>query len=119
MFTHLRNALAAKHPTVTVPWSKINMKILALLINQGYLIEAIPQANYKILVTLKYYHNHPVIDKIERVSKGSCRVYSGYHEMPKSLGGLGIMIISTTQGIMSDYQARELKIGGEIIGKVS
>ena len=123
MLTRIRNGNTAKHDTVDVPVSKIKKAIADILTNEGYikgyeLIEDGVKSTMRI--TLKYGKdkNEKVITGIKKISKPGLRVFAGKEELPKVLGGLGIAIISTSQGIMTDKEAREKGIGGEVIAFV-
>lgn len=122
MLTRIRNAQRARKKVVVVPASKIKLEIIRILKEEGYIedykyIDEKPQA--KIEITLRYdEQKRGVIFGIRRVSKGGRRVYMGYKKLPKVLDGLGIAILSTSQGIMTDYEARKRKIGGEVICEI-
>lgn len=122
MLTRIRNALMARHKNVIVPASKIKLEIVRILKEEGYIenfeyIKESPQDKIKIF--LKYDENkRPVIAGIKRISKPGRRIYKGYRELPKVLNGLGIAIVSTSQGIMTDHEARRRKIGGEVICEI-
>jgi len=122
MLTRIRNALMARHKTVVVPGSKLKLEIVRILKEEGYIedyrvIEEKPQI--KIEIVLKYDEKkRPVIAGIRRVSKPGRRIYRGYKELPKVLNGLGIAIISTSQGIMTDHEARKRRVGGEVICEI-
>ncbi|MBR5468681.1 MAG: 30S ribosomal protein S8 [Firmicutes bacterium] len=123
MLTRIRNSNTAKHDTVDVPVSKIKKAIADILTNEGYikgyeLIEDGVKSTMRI--TLKYGKdkNEKVITGIKKISKPGLRVFAGKDELPKVLGGLGTAIISTSQGIMTDKEAREKGIGGEVIAFV-
>jgi len=118
MFTHIRNGQQAKKASVTMPASKVKLAIAKVLKDEGYIVNYAEDAG-KLTVTLKYYLGKPVIEKIRRVSKSALRVYKNVKSLPKVMGGLGISIISTPQGIMSDRAARAAGQGGEVIGVVS
>ena len=123
MLTRIRNANTAKHDTVDVPASKIKTAIADILVNEGYIekYELVDNGNFKdIRVTLKYgaTKNDKIITGIMRISKPGLRVYAGKNEIPTVLGGLGIAILSTNQGIITDKQARKLQVGGEVIAFV-
>ena len=120
MLTRIRNANTAKHDTVLVPASKIKLAIVEILKNEGYIAkyELVDDGNFKnILITLKYGadKNEKIITGIKRISKPGLRVYAGKDELPRVLGGLGIAIISTNQGVVTDKKARELQVGGEVL----
>ena len=122
LLTRIRNALTAKHDTVTVPSSKMKKAIADILVNEGYIksAEIVENDGHKnIYITLKYgAKNERVITSLKRISKPGLRVYCGYEDLPKVLNGLGIAIISTSKGIMTDRQARADKIGGEVLAYI-
>tara|TARA_B100000900_G_C20322240_1_gene610673 strand:- start:16 stop:414 length:399 start_codon:yes stop_codon:yes gene_type:complete len=122
MFTRIRNGLMRNLNTVNIPASKFRSKILEILKSEGYInnfyIEKNDNNTKTIKVDLKYYEGSPVIKEIKRISKPGRRVYSKATSIPKIQNGLGMAIISTPQGVMSDMQARKNNIGGEIICKV-
>ena len=123
MLTRIRNANTAKHDTVTVPASKIKLAIAEILLNEGYIkkFEVVEDGNFKaIVITLKYGadKNEKAINGIKRISKPGLRVYAGKETMPRVLGGLGIAIVSTNHGIITDKKARELEVGGEVLAYV-
>ena len=118
MLTRIRNANTAKHDTVDIPASKMKLAIAEILFNEGYIkkYEIIEDGNFKtIKVTLKYGKdkNEKIITGIKRISKPGLRVYAGKDELPRVLGGLGIAIISTNNGVVTDKEARKLNVGGE------
>ena len=123
MLTRIRNANTAKHDTVDIPASKIKVAIAGILVDEGFIekYDIIEDGNFKtIRVTLKYGadKNEKIITGIKRISKPGLRVYAGKEDMPKVLGGLGVAIISTNQGVITDKQARELGVGGEVLAFV-
>tara|TARA_Y100000816_G_scaffold288450_1_gene273026 strand:- start:615 stop:1013 length:399 start_codon:yes stop_codon:yes gene_type:complete len=122
MFTRIRNGLMRNLKTVNIPASKFRLNILEILKSEGYInnfyIEKNDNNIKNIKVDLKYYEGTPVIKEIKRISKPGRRVYSRATSIPKIQNGLGMAIISTPQGVMSDIQARKNNIGGEIICKV-
>lgn len=123
MLTRIRNANTAKHDTVDIPSSKIKVAIADILVNEGYIekYEMIEDGNFKtIRVTLKYGadKNEKIITGIKRISKPGLRVYAGKEDIPSVLGGLGIAILSTNQGIITDKEARKLQVGGEVLAFV-
>ena len=123
MLTRIRNANTAKHDTVDIPSSKMKNAIAEILFNEGYITkyEIIEDGNFKtIRVTLKYGadKNEKIITGIKRISKPGLRVYANKNEIPKVLGGLGIAILSTNQGIITDKEARKLQVGGEVLAFV-
>ena len=123
MLTRIRNANTAKHDTVDVPASKIKTEIARIRLDEGYIkaYEIVEDGVVKtIKITLKYGadKNEKVINGIKRISKPGLRIYAGKDELPKVLGGLGIAIISTNQGVVTDKKARELQVGGEVLAFV-
>ena len=123
MLTRIRNANTAKHDTVDVPSSKIKTAIAEILLEEGYIkkLDVIDDGNFKTLhITLKYGadRNEKIISGLKRISKPGLRVYAGKEELPRVLGGLGIAIISTNQGVVTDKKARELQVGGEVLAFV-
>ena len=123
MLTRIRNAGTAKHETVDVPASTVKSAIADILVNEGYIksVEKIEGVNTQgvLRITLKYVENKKfAISGIKRISKPGLRAYAGKDELPKVLGGLGIAIISTSKGIMTDKEARKLGIGGEVMAYV-
>lgn len=118
--TRIRNAIMAKHRVVEVPASNIKRDITRILYEKGYILnfkfeEKGPQGNIKI--ALKYHPEtkHPAIKNIERVSRPGLRQYAGKENLPRVLNGLGIAIVSTSQGVMTDKEARQKNIGGEVL----
>ena len=123
MLTRIRNANTAKHDTVDVPSSKIKVAIADILLNEGFIekYDIVEDGNFKTMhITLKYGvdKNEKVITGIKRISKPGLRVYAGKDELPRVLGGLGIAILSTNQGIITDKEARKLQVGGEVLAFV-
>lgn len=122
MLTRIRNALTVKHTEVSVPASQIKIAIANLLVEEGYITsaEVVGEGIEKtIKITLKYGPNgEKVISGIKRISTPGLRIYAGVEDMPKVLNGLGIAIISTSKGIMTDKQARNANIGGEVLAYV-
>ena len=123
MLTRIRNAITAKHDTVDVPSSKMKLSIAQILLDEGYIkkFDIIEDGNFKTIhITLKYGEdkNEKIISGIKRISKPGLRVYAGKEDLPKVLGGLGIAIISTNQGVITDKKARELQVGGEVLAFV-
>ena len=120
MLTRIRNANTAKHDTVDVAASKMKLAIAQILLDEGYIkkFDIIEEGNFKtIRITLKYGadKNEKIISGLQRISKPGLRVYANKEDLPKVLGGLGIAIISTNQGVVTDKKARELKVGGEVL----
>ena len=123
MLTRIRNANTAKHDTVDVPASKIKLAIAEILEKEGYIegFEVVEDGNFKnIRITLKYGKdkNEKVITGIKKISKPGLRVYAGKNEIPKVLGGLGVAIISTNKGVITDREARKEQVGGEVLAFV-
>ncbi len=122
LLTRIRNAGAAKHETVDIPASNVKSAIADILVEEGYVkeVQRIDDGKQGILrVYLKYTANKkPVISGIKRISKPGLRIYASKEELPKVLGGLGIAIISTSKGIMTDKKARKLGVGGEVMAYV-
>ena len=122
MLTRIRNAGTAKHDTVDVPASNMKKAIAEILVEEGYVKSYTVIEDGKqgvIRVTLKYSAGkQKVIRGIRRVSKPGLRIYAGYEDMPRVMNGLGIAIVSTSKGIMTDKKARETKIGGEVLAFV-
>ena len=123
MLTRIRNANTAKHDTVDVPASKIKTEIARILLDEGYIkaYEIVEDGVVKtIKITLKYGadKNQKVISGLKRISKPGLRVYAEVENMPKVLGGLGIAIISTNKGIVTDKEARAMNVGGEVLAFV-
>ena len=123
MLTRIRNDNTAKHDTVDVPSSKMKLSIAKILLDEGYIkaYELADNGNFKdIHITLKYGKdkNEKIISGLKRISKPGLRVYASKDELPKVLGGLGIAIISTNQGVVTDKEARKLNVGGEVLAFV-
>jgi small subunit ribosomal protein S8 len=121
MLTRIRNAGSAKHPTVDVPASKMKKAIAEILLEEGYIknFQLVADATQGVIkITLKYNGTERAIAGLRRVSKPGLRVYAGADELPKVLRGLGIAIISTSRGIMTDKKARALNVGGEVLAFV-
>ena len=123
MLTRIRNANTAKHDTVDIPYSKIKFSIAQILLDEGYVknVDLVDNGNFKdIRVTLKYGadKNDKIITGLKRISKPGLRVYANKDQVPKVLDGLGIAILSTDQGVVTDKKARELKVGGEVLAFV-
>ena len=123
MLTRIRNANTAKHDTVDIPASKMKLAIAEILLNEGYIkkYEVVEVGDFKnIQITLKYGKDktEKIISGLKRISKPGLRVYAGKDELPRVLGGLGIAIISTNKGIVTDKEARKLQVGGEVLAFV-
>ena len=123
MLTRIRNANTAKHDTVEIPVSKMKVSIAEILLKEGYIknFEIIEDGNFKnIRVAMKYGKdkNQKIITGLKRISKPGLRVYANAENLPKVLGGLGVAIISTNKGVITDKEARELNVGGEVLAFV-
>jgi len=123
MLTRIRNANTAKHDTVDIPSSKMKIAIADILVNEGYIAkyELVDNGNFKdIRITLKYSKDktEKAITNLKRISKPGLRVYVSCENMPKVLGGLGTAIISTNKGVITDKEARNQNIGGEVLAFV-
>ena len=120
MLTRIRNANTAKHDTVDVPASKMKIAIADILVDEGYIAkyDLVEDGSFKTLhITLKYGvdKNEKVISGIKRISKPGLRVYANTEDIPRELGGLGIAILSTNKGVVTDKEARKLGVGGEVL----
>ena len=123
MLTRIRNANTAKHDTVDIPSSKMKVAIADILVNEGYIekYDIVEEGIFKtIRITLKYGadKNEKIITGLKRISKPGLRIYAGKDELPRVLGGLGVAIISTNQGVITDKEARKLHVGGEVLAFV-
>ena len=123
MLTRIRNANSAKHDTVDVPASKMKLAIAKILLDEGYIAkyDIIEDGAFKTIhITLKYGadKNDKIISGIKRISKPGLRIYANKEELPQVLGGLGVAIISTNQGVITDKEARKLNVGGEVLAFV-
>ena len=121
MIARIKNSSLRNYKKVEIPSSKFKVKIADVLKNEGYIIDYKIEANEgkdKLLIDLKYSSGNPVINSIQRVSKPGRRIFSSAESLPKINNGLGIAIVSTPKGVMTDIDARKQKIGGEIICKV-
>ncbi|PWK87580.1 30S ribosomal protein S8 [Fulvimonas soli] len=122
MFTRIRNAQLTGKQTVSMPSSKLKLAIANLLKNEGYVLDvktSTAEGKPVLEIKLKYFEGRPAIESISRVSRSGLRVYRGKDQLPKVLGGMGISIISTSAGLLTDAQARARGIGGEVIGQVA
>ena len=120
MLTRIRNANTAKHDTVDVPSSKMKLAIAKILLDEGYIksYELVENGKFNdIRITLKYgaSKNEKIISGLQRISKPGLRLYANKEELPKVLGGLGVAIISTNKGVITDKEARKLGVGGEVL----
>jgi len=120
MFTRIRNGQSAAKVAVTMPSSKLKVAIANLLKDEGYISDYAVSGEVKpeLSVTLKYFEGKVVIETIKRVSRPGLRVYKGANELPKVLAGMGIAIVSTSKGLMTDRAARNAGLGGEVLGFV-
>lgn len=123
MLTRIRNANTAKHDTVDVPASKMKLAIADILLKEGYIAkyDVLEDGAFKtIRITLKYGadKNEKIITGLKRISKPGLRIYAGSQDIPRVLGGLGIAILSTNQGVITDKEARKLHVGGEVLAFV-
>jgi Ribosomal protein S8 len=123
MLTRIRNANTAKHDTVDIPASKIKLGIADILLNEGYIkkYDIVEDGNFKnIRIELKYGKdkNEKIISGLKRISKPGLRVYANKEELPRVLGGLGVAIVSTNVGIITDKEARKANVGGEVLAFV-
>ena len=120
MFTRIRNGQSAAKTAVTMPSSKVKVALANLLKEEGYISEFSVSGDAKpeLTVELKYFEGKEVIEVIKRVSRPGLRVYKGAQELPKVLAGMGIAIISTSKGLMTDRAARNAGLGGEVLGFV-
>ncbi|OZB05671.1 MAG: 30S ribosomal protein S8 [Idiomarina sp. 34-48-12] len=121
MFTRIRNAQGANKVAVRMPASKKKVAIAQVLKEEGYIADFSVSGDVKaeLEVTLKYFEGKPVIESIERVSRPGLRIYKKRNELPKVMGGLGVAVVSTSKGLMTDRAARKAGLGGEVIGYVA
>lgn len=122
MFTRIRNAQRVEKESVTMPSSKLKVAIAKVLRDEGYIDSyqvTTDGAKSQLEVRLKYYAGRPVIDRIERVSRPGLRVYRGHSAIPQVMNGLGVAIVTTSRGIMTDRHARASGVGGEVIAYVA
>ena len=117
MITRIRNGQKAQKVEILSIFSNINMRVCEVLKKEGFIEDFSQQGEVKksISIKLKYYNGKPLINKIEKVSKQGCRVYTSSSEIPKTIGGLGTTILSTSNGVMTDNDARSKNLGGEIL----
>ncbi|MBX6391860.1 MAG: 30S ribosomal protein S8 [Burkholderiales bacterium] len=118
MLTRIRNAQASGKTTVSMPSSKLKAAIAQVLKEEGYIEDFVVQPNNGkpvMEISLKYYAGEPVIEMIERVSRPGLRIYKGAQEIPKVMNGLGVAIVSTSKGVMTDRKARAAGVGGEVL----
>ncbi|GIU46664.1 30S ribosomal protein S8 [Shewanella sp. 10N.261.52.F9] len=117
MLTRIRNGQAAKHVSVKMPSAKLKIAIAKMLKEEGYITDyaVADEAKPELEITLKYFQGQPVVETIQRVSRPGLRIYKGKNELPKVMGGLGVAIVSTSKGLMTDRTARQNGMGGEVI----
>lgn len=117
MLTRIRNAQAMEKASVSMPSSKVKVSIAKVLKEEGYIEDYAVKGDVKpeLHIQLKYYAGRPVIEKIERVSTPGLRIYRGSQELPKVMNGLGVAIVSTSRGVMTDHKARAQGVGGEVL----
>ena len=120
LFSRINNAQSRRKSSVVVPSSKKKISLLSLLKDKGYIdsYDVSDSSKPEIEIKLKYFEGAPVIKQLKRISKPGLRQYSNYKDLPEIKGGLGIAIVSTNKGLMTDQQAREEKVGGELICSV-
>lgn len=121
MFTRIRNGQSANKVAVKMPSSKLKVAIAKVLKDEGYIADFAVSGDVKpeLEVTLKYFQGKSVIETIDRVSRPGLRIYKKSGELPKVMGGLGVAIVSTSKGLMTDRAARKVGVGGEVIGYVA
>lgn len=119
MLVRMKNAAAVRKQTVKMPSSKVKVAIAAVLKDEGYILDSrvteVAPGKSELEISLKYYEGKPVIERLQRYSRSGLRQYRGKDAIPKVLGGLGVAIISTSKGIMTDAQARQQGVGGEVL----
>ena len=122
MFTRIRNAQMSAKPTVKMPASKLKVAIVKLLKDEGYVrdyqVAKLENNKSELEIALKYFEGRPAIERLDRVSRSGLRVYRGKDDLPKVMSGLGVSIISTPSGLMTDAQARAKGVGGEVLGTI-
>lgn len=117
MLTRIRNAQMAEHASVSMPSSKIKASVAAVLKDEGFIVDYKVEGETKaeLIIELKYFEGKPVIESLERASRPGLRSYAGKESLPKVNGGLGIAIVSTNKGVMTDRAARAAGVGGEVL----
>jgi small subunit ribosomal protein S8 len=116
MLTRIRNGQLAQKVTITMPASKLKSAIAQVLKDEGYIEDfKLREETRSLEIGLKYYAGSPVIEKLERVSRPGLRIYKGARDLPKVMNGLGVAIVSTSRGVMTDRAARDAKVGGEVL----
>ncbi|MEG2348133.1 MAG: 30S ribosomal protein S8 [Clostridia bacterium] len=121
MLTRIRNANSAKHTTVDIPYSKVKKAIADILVSEGFVAsqDVLEDGNHKtIRLTLKYENKTKVLQGLKRISKPGLRIYANVEQLPRVLNGLGIAVVSTSKGIMTDKEARKENIGGEVLAYI-
>ncbi|RUO69331.1 30S ribosomal protein S8 [Pseudidiomarina sediminum] len=121
MFTRIRNAQGANKVAVRMPASKQKVALAQVLKEEGYITDysVTSEVKAELEITLKYFEGKPVIESIERVSRPGLRIYKKRNELPRVMGGLGVAVVSTSKGLMTDRAARKAGLGGEVIGYVA
>ncbi|MBF0752501.1 MULTISPECIES: 30S ribosomal protein S8 [Pasteurellaceae] len=117
MLTRIRNGQAANKVAISMPSSKLKVAIANVLADEGYIesVKVLEGAKPELEITLKYFQGKPVVESIQRVSRPGLRIYKRKDELPKVMGGLGVAVVSTSKGVMTDRAARQAGLGGEII----
>ena len=117
MLTRIRNGQAANKVAISMPSSKLKVAIASVLAEEGYVesVKVVEGSKPELEITLKYFQDKPVVESIQRVSRPGLRIYKRKDELPKVMGGLGVAVISTSKGVMTDRAARQAGLGGEII----
>ena len=117
MLTRIRNGQAANKVAISMPSSKLKVAIANVLADEGYIesVKGIEGVKPELEITLKYFQGKPVVESIQRISRPGLRIYKRKDELPKVMGGLGIAVVSTSKGVMTDRAARQAGLGGEII----
>ncbi|WP_343631938.1 30S ribosomal protein S8 [Roseateles sp.] len=118
MLTRIRNAQSVEKASVVMPSSKLKVSIAKVLKDEGYIDDFAVRgdaARPELEITLKYYAGRPVIERIERVSRPGLRIYKGRHDIPQVMNGLGVAIVTTPKGVMTDRKARQAGVGGEVL----
>ena len=117
MLTRIRNGQAANKVAISMPSSKLKVAIAKVLASEGYIesVKVVEGVKPELEITLKYFQGKPVVESIQRVSRPGLRIYKRKDELPKVMGGLGIAVVSTSKGVMTDRAARQAGLGGEII----
>ena len=117
MLTRIRNGQAANKVTISMPSSKLKVAIANVLAAEGYIesVKVLEGTKPELEITLKYFQGKPVVESIQRVSRPGLRIYKRKDELPKVMGGLGVAVVSTSKGVMTDRAARQAGLGGEII----